>query len=343
VQDRLDYYSWIPRVGLWDEPVRKSQDNTCVDSYERRLRLRAWETVSDQHFDQALQEIEQGFPKVSVKTNAPQNKSIAVVASSHGAQWQELIDWALGMLDAGYNLQIFTPFGRPVAFQRDSMLVREPPTEAVAVSLGLPGVGLGCPLRLDPLRLPQDRLHKLLGNAVGADQFDPSQFGAVYLAGGLGFNEDIAVTSPRSANDTIHANITPTPHALQMLNHTVENRLPIIALCHGPTLLASLDVEINGRREKLVKGIEVAALPALEPMVHAQGKLEPQFSFYTWKTHDVLAEAGAIVDAQTDLKDMTVVKTGVRDGLHIATGPGPQAARNLVKATISAMNSTKRI
>ncbi|QKX56777.1 uncharacterized protein TRUGW13939_03884 [Talaromyces rugulosus] len=129
-----------------------------------------------------------------------------------------------------------------------------------------------------------------------------------------------------------------------MLNHTVEHRLPIIALCHGPTLLASLDIEINGRSEKLVKGIEVAALPALEPMVHAQGKLEPQFSFYTWKTHEVLAEAGAVVDEETDLKDMTVVTTGVRDGLRIATGPGPQTARNLVKATISAINnSTKRM
>ena len=72
-----------------------------------------------------------------------------------------------------------------------------------------------------------------------------------------------------------------------------------------------------------------------------QGKLEPQFSFYTWKTHDVLAEAGAIVDEQTDLKDMTAVKTGVRDGLHIATGPGPQTALNLIKATISAINSSE--
>ena len=177
-QDRLDYYSWLPRVGLWNVPARKTRDGENVDSYERQLRLRAWQsTASGQGFDQALKEIEQVFPKVPVKINSPRNKNIAVVASSHGAQWQELIDWALGMLDAGYTLQIFTPFGRPVAFQRDSLLVREPPTEAVAVSLGLPGVGLGCPLRLDPLRLSQDRLNNLLGHAVGADQFDPSVFG----------------------------------------------------------------------------------------------------------------------------------------------------------------------
>jgi len=341
-QDRLDYYSWLPRVGLWDVPARKTPDGGNVDSYERQLRLRAWQSAaSGQGFDQALEEIEQGFPKVPVKINSPRNKNIAVVASSHGAQWQEIIDWALGMLDAGYTLQIFTPFGRPVAFQRDSMLVREPPTEAIAVSLGLPGVGLGCPLRLDPLRLSQDRLNNLLGHAVGADQFDPSQFNAVYLAGGLGFNEDVAITSPKATNDEEHANIAATPHVLKMMNLAVEHRLPIIALCHGPTLLSCLDIDIKGKREKLVKGIEIAALPALEPMVHAQGKLEPQFSFFTWKTHDVLAEAGAIVDEQADLKDMTAVKTGVRDGLHIATGPGPQTAFNLIKATISAINSSE--
>ncbi|KAE8395646.1 hypothetical protein BDV23DRAFT_145311 [Aspergillus alliaceus] len=337
-QDRREYYSLLPRIGLWDSPARKPSDNQNVDSYERRLRLRAWGKVSDVGFDAALKEIESGFPTSTIKLDTVRHKNIAVIASSHGAQWQELVDWAIGMIDAGYTLQIFTPFGRPLAIQRDSMLVREPPTEAVAVSLGLPGVGLGAPLRLDPLRLPRQTLDALLGNAVGADRFDANQFGAVYLAGGLGFNEDVAVTSPKSADDVAHANIVATPHIAQMMSNAVQHRLPIIALCHGPTLLACLDIEIDGKREKLVKGVEVAALPALEPMVHAQGKLEPQFSFYTWKTHDILAEAGAIVDEQTDLQDMTIVKTGVRDGLYLATGPGPQTALNLINATIYAIN-----
>ncbi|KAH8692770.1 hypothetical protein BGW36DRAFT_362320 [Talaromyces proteolyticus] len=339
LQDRKEYFSWLPRIGLWDSPARQPTDNRTVDSYERRLRIQAWEKVSPVRFDYALKTIESAFPKLSVKFDTPRDKNIAAIASSHGAQWQELVDWAIGVLDAGYAVQVFTPYGRPIAIQRDSMLVREPPTEAVAVSLGLPGVGLGAPLRLDPLRLPKERIDYLLGNAVGADLFDPSQFGAVYLAGGLGFNEDVAITAPKSVDDDTHANITPTPHVLRMMNDAISHRLPIIALCHGPTLLACLDINIDGKREKLVKGVQVAALPALEPMVHAQGKLESQFSFYTWKTHDVLAEAGAIVDEQADLQDMTIVKTGVRDGLHIATGPGPQTALNLRKATISAINS----
>ena len=40
----------------------------------------------------------------------------------------------------------------------------------------------------------------------------------------------------------------------------------------APPILACLDIEIKGKREKLVKGVEVAALPALEPMVHAPRK-----------------------------------------------------------------------
>lgn len=339
LDDRREYFSLLPRIGLWDRPARKQTGDDNVDSFERRLRLRDWEKVSDVAFDVALKEIEDGFPKLEVKLSAPREKNIAAIASSHGAQWQELVDWAVGVLDAGYSVQVFSPFGRPLAIQRDSMLVREPPTEAVAVSLGLPGVGLGCPLRLDPLRLPKERIDYLLGNTVCADQFDPRQFGSVYLAGGLGFNEDVAVTSPKNANDLAHANISATPNAKKMMIRAIQHRLPIIALCHGPTLLACLDIDIDGKSEKLVKGVEVAALPALEPMVHEQGKLEPQFSYFTWKTHDVLAEAGAIVDEKADLDDMTIVKTGCRDGLHLATGPGPQTALNLVQATLFAIKS----
>ena len=334
--DRKEYYSWLPRVGLWDIPARDASERSSVDSYERMLRVKSWEKTSSLSFDAALQKIERSFPKATVAMDTPREKTVAVIASSHGAQWQELLDWALGMLDNGYAIQVFTPFGRPLAIQRDSMLVREPPTEAVAAALGLPGVGLGAPLRLDPLRLPTDRLKYLLGNAVCADQFDPQQFGAVYLAGGLGFNEDVAVTKPKGS-DTTRASIEPTPNVAMMMRHAIEHRLPIIALCHGPTLLACFDIEIDGKKERLVKGVQVAALPALEPMVHAQGKLEPQFSFYTWKTHDVLAEAGAVVDEASDLKDMTAVKTGLKDGLRLATGPGPQTAWNLIGATMSAM------
>ncbi|KAM4067204.1 hypothetical protein HRG_001189 [Hirsutella rhossiliensis] len=337
LQDRKEYYSRLPRIGLWDSPARKPSNNQNVDSFERRLRIQAWAKTSAVNFDEALREIENGFPIVAFELDTPRERNIAVIASSHGAQWQELVDWALGVLDAGYAVQIFTPFGRPLAIQRDSMLVREPPTEAVAVALGLPGVGLGAPIRLDPLRLPKSRLDYLLGNVVGADRFDANRFGAVYLAGGLGFNEVVAVTSPKSAADDTHANIAATPNIAVMMGSAVEHRLPIIALCHGPTLLACLDIDIGGKREKLVKGVEVAALPALEPMVHAQGKLEPQFSFYTWKTHDILAEAGALVNELEDLKGMTVVRTGVRDGLHLATGPGPQTASNLISATTSAL------
>ncbi|KAJ4347370.1 uncharacterized protein N0V89_011311 [Didymosphaeria variabile] len=334
--DRQAYYSWLPRIGLWDAPARETSERTSVSSYERLLRIKAWEKISSLDFDAALLKIERSFSTATVRANTPREKTVAVIASSHGAQWQELIDWALGMLSNGYALQVFTPYGRPVAIQRDSMLVREPPTEAIAVALGLPGVGLGAPLRLDPLRLPADRLKYLMGNAMCADKFDPQQFGAVYLAGGLGFNEDVAVTSPKGSDPT-HAWIEPTPNIATMMRRAIEHRLPMIALCHGPTLLACFDIEINGVNEKLVKGVKVAALPALEPMVHAQGKLEPQFSFFTWKTHDVLAEAGALVDEAEDLKDMTVVKTGVKDGLHLVTGPGPQTAMNLIGATMSVM------
>src|SRR5687768_8547821 len=61
--------------------------------------------------------------------------------------------------------------------------------------------------RLEPRRpLRQYARTSRLGNAAKASSFDASKFGAVYLDGGLGFNEDVAYAEPGGGSTKLTAN-----------------------------------------------------------------------------------------------------------------------------------------
>src|SRR6185369_12436550 len=105
----------------------------------------------------------------------------------------------------------------------------------------------------DPAGHAGDVAKDILGNTAAAKDFDPKRFGAVYLAGGLGFNEDVAVAMP---GQPIKANA----NIESMMNKATDDKLPIIALCHAPTLLAATTMEVNGQREPISKGIQTASL-----------------------------------------------------------------------------------
>ncbi len=329
-EDRAAYFSMMPMMGLWDRPRRTSPDGANLDAMERKILSGAWsehQARTGVSLDDALRTIEAKMPPADLTPKAPREKSVAVVVSSAGAQWQELMDWAKVMHEQGYHIQLFTPDGRPAAFQHDSMCVCENTSP----------IGHGCPPHLDP-RGPAGELAKqLLANTAGAAQFNPKDFGAVFSAGGLGFNEDVVVANPvTGADGRTHTELKSNPNIDAMMRAAVAERLPNISICHGPTILAATKMTVNGREESVNQGIETASLPPFEGYVGLTRRKEAQFT-YDVNTHDVLGDMGGRTNVKKDILNMSRVVKAQRDGMEIITGPGPQAARNLGFATIEAM------
>jgi putative intracellular protease/amidase len=123
-----------------------------------------------------------------------------------------------------------------------------------------------------------------------------------------------------------------------MMDSAVNDRLPIVALCHGPTLLSALDININGKEEPLNKGIATASLPPFEGYVGLTGRKEIQFT-YDVNTHDALKETGGQTNVLADIANMSRVVKSEKDGQNIITGPGPQAASNLADATMEVLKN----
>jgi putative intracellular protease/amidase len=317
-KDRQAYFAMMPRIGLWDAPVRAKVGDKDFDAQERTLIERSF----GPGFDAALKKIESAMPAADLAPRAPREKSIAVIASSHGAQWQELMGWAKKMDAKGYSIQIFTPEGRPVAMQRDSLSVFKRSS------------GFGSPVDLDPAGATGEVAAKLLGNTAAAKDFNAKNFGAVYLAGGLGFNEDVAVAMP---DKPLRAN----PNIEKMMNAAVGERLPVIAICHAPTLLAATTIEVNGKKEPINKGIETASLPPFEGFVGLTGRKELQFTFDV-NTHRALSASGGETHVLKDIANMSRVVKEEKAGLLVYTGPGPQAAANLADATLDALKKRWR-
>jgi putative intracellular protease/amidase len=329
-EDRAAYFSMMPMMGLWDRPRRISPDGANLDAMERKILSGAWgehEAGTGVSLDDALRTIEAKMPPPDLTPKAPREKSVAVVVSSAGAQWQELMDWATVMHEQGYHIQLFTPDGRPAAFQHDSLCVCE----------GTSPVGHGCPPHLDPAGPAGELAKQLLANTAGAARFNPKDFGAVFSAGGLGFNEDVVVANPvTGADGRTHTELKSNPNIDAMMRAAVAERLPNISVCHGPTVLAATKMTLNGREESVNQGIETASLPPFEGYVGLTRRKEVQFT-YDVNTHGVLGETGGRTSVKKDILNMSRVVKAQKDGMEILTGPGPQAARNLGFATIEAM------
>lgn len=270
--------------------------------------------------DQAMSALVSEMPPPRMEQTAPPERSVAVVVSSKGAQWQELMDWAKPMVDAGYHLQFFTADGNPVGIQGDSMLYSE--------KTG--GLGFGSPPHLrfdgDVGRLGVD----LASKAAPATAFDPSKFGQVYLAGGLGTDRDL----------------TFSPNIHGMVQRAFDAGLDISAICHGPTILAHtmIDPQGDGTTEPVAKGLNMVGLPnILETYAIAGGRVPDVFlNPPPINVRETLAAAGANVSRFTDLQSVMHqdrVVTDEKAGRRIATGVGPLAARNLAEESIRLLES----
>ena len=325
-QDRKTYFSTMPRVGLWNPPLR--DDAKGMDAMERKILAREFAKVAPGvSIDDAMILIESKMPPPDLSTHAPREKSVAVIVSSAGAQWQEMMDFAMKMHAAGYSLQVFTPDGRPAAFQEDSMCVdgRTAP------------LGHGCPPHLDPAGEAGKLASEILGTTAGARDFDPSKFGAVFAAGGLGFNEDVAAArSVVGADGKKEVVLKANSNIEGMMRRALDARLPEIAICHGPTLYAAVQMKVNGKDEPVAKGLETASLPPFEGYVGLTGRKEKLFTLDV-NTHGELAETGARTSVVKDVANMQRVVTSEKAGIEFVTGPGPQASAHLADAAMAAM------
>lgn len=359
--DRAAYFAMLPMLGLWAPPKRAQPGQEELDATERlNLKAALKELRSDVKLDQVLEAIEGKLPAANIDFRGiPRERRIAVIASSHGAQWQELMDWAVEMSKKSppYFLQIFTPDGRPVGIQRDSLSVSE----------GTSKLGYGAPPLLDPAPDKAAGIlgRKLLANAAPASMFDAKAFGAVYGAGGLGFNEDVAVATPRreGAVDAVYKATGSVPVSIQlnenirrMLDDAISERLPMVTLCHGATMFADTWVTVKDkegvRKEPLNKGIPTASLPPAEWYVEKREGKGPQF-FVNVNTHKVLQESGGLVDGVTTAaRDAKLIDEPVwarrvlernadgteKVGIDIVSGPAPQAAARLAEPTVEVLH-----
>lgn len=177
---------------------------------------------------------------------------------------------------------------------------------------------------------------ELLASTLPSTAFVASEFGAVYLAGGLGFNEDVAVavadrTRPTGTRLTAHAGVA------TMVQTAFAERLPLVAICHGPTLFAAVSVDTgDGASIPLARGVATASLPPFESYANFSGRKERQFTFDV-DTHRVLEAAGARTDVAADIASMSRVVISQQGAVEVVTGPGPQAAESLVEPTIDAL------
>ena len=130
--------------------------------------------------------------------------------------------------------------------------------------------------------------------------------------------------------------LTANPNIASMMQKALAERLPVVALCHGPTLFAAVTVRIDGKDEPLAKGIETASLPPFESYVGLTERKEIQFT-YDVNTHDVLSEAGAKTAVFSDIANMGRVVKARKGDIDIISGPGPQAAAPLVTPTVEAL------
>jgi putative intracellular protease/amidase len=327
MEDRKEYYSLMPMVGLWNAPLRPDAEGK--DAMERVILKRAWSEmgVEGTSLDAAMEQLEAGLPPADLTPKAPRDKSVAVIVSSAGAQWQELMDWLMVMDKEGIHVQLFTPNGRPVAFQHDSMTVNEDTGP----------LGFAAPGHLDPQGTAGEVAKKYLANTTGAANFDPEQFGAVFAAGGLGFNEDIAAAVPeRVGLLRTRSAFTVNPNIASMMEKAIEARLPNIGICHGPTLYAAVDITVDGKTEPLNKGMKTGSLPPFEGYVGLTERKEPMFT-YDVNTHKAMEESGGETSVLKDIADMSRVVVDHKDGLDLITGPGPQASRNLGYATLEVL------
>jgi putative intracellular protease/amidase len=298
LDDRRQYFVAMARVGF---------------PFGREALAKRWAERTNSALEEARRALEARMPIPSEPVADPQ-KSVAFFLSEIAAQLQELMDWALPLLDAGISLQGYTPNGRPAGLQHDSLLP----------SFATGKLGFGCPkhLLLDgPVRRAFDRL---MGEIRPMAQYDPSNHrGGVYGVGGLGTDRDL----------------THEPRVHAMVARAFEARVPILAICHAPTVLAQTQVpKAGGGSESLLAGIRAIGLPnALESYAIRSGRVASVFMTPT-PPIDVgrtLADAGARVDWRTDLASLAKQNRIVRDeknGVPIITGVGPLAARTIGQA-----------
>ncbi len=326
--ERKEYYARMPFIGIRTRSERPHNDPTL----EEQALQHVWTSLGrPEALDQAMATVEAAFPELALPKPEKGQKSVAVVVSSQGAQWQELMGYVMEMKRAGVHVQFFTPEGRPAGFQKDSLSRSN--TSAL---------GYGAPEALDPAGPAGLVAKELLANAAAADRFKVHDFDQVYVAGGLGLNEDGVRVEAESAVDRQRGKQTGPestykahPGIAKMINEAADRQLPILAICHGPSVFIADNVDLD------VKGTRMAALGPFEAYVAFTGRTGRPFPHMAL-VHNDARRAGVKVDPVRDAtKPSGVVqdtaKTSDGQEFVMVTGPHPASAQGLGLAGLGLM------
>jgi len=323
VDERKAYYARLPFIGIRTRSERAHNQPT----FEEVALQKVWtELGRTDDLASSMAAVERAFPTLMPTTPAPGQKSVAVVVSSQGAQWQELMGYVMEMQRHGVHVQFFTPEGRPAAFQKDSLSRSNTAT-----------LGYGAPESLDAAGPTGMVARELLANAVAASAFRVDDFDQVYIAGGLGLNEDgVRVEAADSKDRSTGMQSGPAsvyeahPDIAAMVNAAALKQIPMLAICHGPSTFIAENVDLD------VTGTHMAALGPFEAYVAFTGRTGPAFPHMAL-VHNDARRAGVNVDPVRDaLKPSGVVRdtAKTRDGREVVvvTGPHPASASTLGQA-----------
>ena len=324
--ERRAYFAQMPFVGIRTRSERPHNEPTLEEQTLQKL----WSQMGREDLAKTMETVEASFPKITPPGPKPGQKSVAVVVSSQGAQWQELMGYVMEMQRHGVHVQFFTPEGRPAGFQKDSLS-----------RSNTSNLGYGAPPELDPAGPTGMVAKELLANSMAASEFDPKAFDQVYVAGGLGLNEDGVRVEAALGNadhrgkqtgpaSTYHAH----PDIARMINSAATEQTPILAICHGPSIFIADNVQLN------VQGAHMAALGPFEAYVAWTGRTGRPFPHMAL-VHNDARRAGVNVNPVRDaIKPSGVVQDVVKQGdqeVTIVTGPHPASAKGLGQAGLELM------
>jgi putative intracellular protease/amidase len=235
-------------------------------------------------------------------------KRVAIVVSTVGYHWEELLAAYEAFERAGASTDFFTVNGAPP---------RPDPTSLKKSSLGA-RVGLG----IDAWKAPDSphgaALRERLIDVLPLASLEASRYDALYLPGGHGCLFDV------NGSVLLHEKIAELYTRGALLS----------AVCHATSTFAFVRV----RGEPIVRGHALTGFPApLDAVLIKAGLVNESFLPLPLINDQALREAGAKLSS-LDVAEATLNPYTVRVSPPFVTGVGPKAAARVAKKVIALLD-----
>lgn len=283
---------------------------------ERALLADIYRQQTGQDLVQTLRPVTQAMSDTPSPSSADPEKTVAIVVSSGnwnkmlsgesqdpigGYHWREIEAYVKEAMDRGYKPVIFTPDGLP------------PSPDAASLLLGKlgPSVGFGLRAGTGPDSPQGQAILEGFSSPRSLENFDPSQFATIHIAGGHGSHHDL-VGNPRVE---------------QAATRMHERGQVVTAVCHASPSLGKL----------LEGGPATGFSPQIDAIMLKAGYVLPEFH-PPYDAHEGLVKLGVdftLIDRAQALMNIHHTETYNRPGLPpVITGTGPEATDNVARQAL---------